>query len=197
MPHVRDAFVGAGCRGVATYIQSGNVIFETGDADCAGLFQRIRSRVCALTGEQSTVVFRSARQVQALVKAAPFTTFESDRTLKLYAVCLAEKPRTIPRFPWAEPAERLEAIGIKGLDVLIVSRRKPSGFYGFPNQFVESVLGVAATSRNWNTVIKIAQLIATTDTKLSATKVIATKDTKVFATKKAKRMKRSSPREDP
>ena len=44
------------------------------------------------------------------------------------------------------PRERLEAIGIKGLEVLVVSRRRePRLFYGFPNSFVEKMLDVPAT----------------------------------------------------
>jgi uncharacterized protein (DUF1697 family) len=46
------------------------------------------------------------------------------------------------------------------LEAFIVSRRKPSGFYGFPNNFIEHELDVLATSRNWSTVTKIAALAA-------------------------------------
>jgi len=62
-----------------------------------------------------------------------------------------------PAFPMREPKEALEAIGMKGLDVQLVSRPKPSGFYGFPNNFIEKALGVSGTSRNWNTVTTIVQ----------------------------------------
>jgi len=46
---------------------------------------------------------------------------------------------------------------VKG-DVLIVSRRKPNGMYGFPNNWIERELGVVATARNWSTVTKLAEL---------------------------------------
>jgi uncharacterized protein (DUF1697 family) len=159
MRRLCDLFTRCGCVDAQTYIQSGNVIFETADEDCTELFERIRSRIWSLTGEQSSVVFRSARQVQSLVKAGPFKAFESDPTLKLYAVCLAQKPRVLPPFPWQHEKERLEAIGLRGLEVLVVSRRKPSGFYGFPNAFVERLAGVPATSRNWSTIKKLAEIL--------------------------------------
>jgi uncharacterized protein (DUF1697 family) len=163
MPRLCKAFARAGCRSVRSYIQSGNVIFETDEKDCDALFQSIRAKVSGLTGEQSSVIFRSARQIHALVKASPFKAYEGDRTLKLYAVCLAQKPLKVPPFPWEDTKERLEAIGIKGLDVLVVSRRKePRLFYGFPNSFVEKTLEVPATSRNWSTVTKIAALLGPT-----------------------------------
>jgi uncharacterized protein (DUF1697 family) len=159
MSRLCDAFTRLGCANVQSYIQSGNVLFETADGGEA-LFQKIRRNVCSLTGEQSSVIFRSARQIAALVKAAPFKAYEADRTLKLYAVCLLQKPRKMPPFPWEDSKERLEAIGIQGLDVLVVSRRKePRLFYGFPNSFVENIAGVPATSRNWNTIRKIERLM--------------------------------------
>jgi len=163
MSRLCKAFARAGCRSVRSYIQSGNVMFEADEEDCVALFQKIRAKVSSLTGEQSSVIFRSARQIHDLVKAAPFKACEDDGTLKLYAVFLAEKPRSVPPFPWEDPKERLEAIGIKGLDVLVVSRRKePRLFYGFPNSFVEKMVDVQATSRNWSTIRKIEALMRTT-----------------------------------
>jgi hypothetical protein len=53
--------------------------------------------------------------------------------------------------------EALEAIRITAREVLLVSRRKPNGFFGFSNAFVEQRVGVSATSRNWSTVIKLVE----------------------------------------
>jgi uncharacterized protein (DUF1697 family) len=171
MASLCNAFARAGCVHVQSYIQSGNVIFETDEEDREPLFQKVRRNVCTLTGEHSGVVFRSTRQLQALVKAAPFKAYETDRSLKLYAVCLLHKPRRVPPFPWEDPEERLEAIGVKGLDVLVVSRRKePRLFYGFPNSFVEKMLDVPATSRNWSTVRRIEELMKVESVKVEVGK---------------------------
>jgi uncharacterized protein (DUF1697 family) len=62
-----------------------------------------------------------------------------------------------PRFPLLLPKEGLEAFGISGREVFMVSRRNPNGFYGFPNNFIEKGRGISATSRNWNTVTKIVK----------------------------------------
>jgi uncharacterized protein (DUF1697 family) len=44
--------------------------------------------------------------------------------------------------------------------VLLVSGRKPNGFYGFPNAFIETAFRVTATTRNWSTVTRLAKLLA-------------------------------------
>jgi uncharacterized protein (DUF1697 family) len=51
--------------------------------------------------------------------------------------------------------EAVEAIAIRNREAFIVTRQKPNGFFGFPNNFIEKELGVSATSRNWSTVTKI------------------------------------------
>jgi hypothetical protein len=48
----------------------------------------------------------------------------------------------------------------RGREVLLLSRPKPSGFYGLPNAFVEMAYGVPATTRNWSTVTRIAKRLA-------------------------------------
>jgi uncharacterized protein (DUF1697 family) len=73
---------------------------------------------------------------------------------------LTRKARKPPALPIASPPERLEAFACRGRDVLLVSRRKPNGFYGFPNAFVETAFRVSATARNWTTVTRIAKLLA-------------------------------------
>jgi uncharacterized protein (DUF1697 family) len=155
MNDLKNAFAAAGCKGVRTYIQSGNVIFE-GPED---IFQRIRIQLRELFGEEPTVLFRTVHEVERIVKGVPFKDFEAEPDKKLYVTFLSRKPRSKPRFPLLSSKEALEAIAMKGLEVFIVSRRKKNGFYGFPNNFIEKELGVSATSRNWSTVTKIVEFV--------------------------------------
>ena len=151
------AFQSAGCRNATSFIQSGNLIFDAATTDTAPLFRKIHGKVRALAGGDPQIVYRTVDALGALARTNPFDGFEDDRLLKLYVVFLAAKPSKRPRLPIEDTKERLEAIGRKGLDVLLVSRRKPSGMYGFPNAFVEQLYGVPATSRNWNTVKKLIE----------------------------------------
>ncbi|HEU5262580.1 MAG TPA: DUF1697 domain-containing protein [Gemmatimonadales bacterium] len=159
MSDVRDAFVAAGCRDVRTYIQSGNVMFEFPRRARAPVLQKIRVKLRDLLDDRPEVVFRSVRELEGIVRAAPFKRFETERDIKLYVGFLFRKPSTKPRFPLVSSGEALEVVAMKKLEVFVVSRRKSSGFYGFPNNFVEQQLGVMATSRNWSTLTKIVGLI--------------------------------------
>jgi uncharacterized protein (DUF1697 family) len=159
MTDLRDAFAAAGCKNVRTYIQSGNVIFESPEEDSAAIFQRIRDELRGLLGAEPGILFRTVREIEGIIRAAPFKSLESDPAIKLYVAFLSGKPTSKPRFPLLSDKEALEAVAMKNREVFIVSRRKKNGFYGFPNNFIEKELGVSATSRNWSTVTKIVQFV--------------------------------------
>jgi uncharacterized protein (DUF1697 family) len=155
MSHLRDAFEAAGCKDVGTYIQSGNVIFEAPEENSTVVFQKIRVKLHDLIGSEPVILFRTVRFLEGIVRAAPFKDFHAEPGIKLYVAFLSEKTMTRPCFPLVSQKEALEAIGMKSLEVFIVSRRKKSGFYGFPNNFIEKELGVLATSRNWSTLTRL------------------------------------------
>ena len=78
--------------------------------------------------------------------------------VKLYVAFLIQKPKSKPSLPLLSHKEALEVIGVTSFEIFIVSRRKKNGFYGFPNNFIETELGVLATSRNWSTLTRLAEL---------------------------------------
>jgi uncharacterized protein (DUF1697 family) len=156
MADVQAAFTAAGCANVSTFIASGNVLFDAEQVDEA-LRARIGRAVGRLLGAEPVIVYRTMRELQQLVTAAPFAALADDAALKLYVAFVVEKTKLKPRFPMQLPKEALEAIGTKNGDVLIVSRRKPDGMYGFPNNWIEKELAVVATARNWSTVRKIVE----------------------------------------
>lgn len=157
MADLRAAFERAGAGAVRTYIQSGNVLFDVPAAEIPTLLPRLRQAVNRLAGGPTTVVFRTLRELAALVRSAPFRDHEDTNDLKLYVAFLAAGPRRAPELPLHLPSDGLEAIELRRHDVLLVSRRV-RGRFGFPNNFVEKEFGVPATTRNWNTVTKLVAL---------------------------------------
>jgi uncharacterized protein (DUF1697 family) len=147
------AFEGAGCTNVHSYIQSGNLFFEAG----SDLLPVVRETVASLTGVHDNLFVRTADDLHAIISGHPFGVLTGVRALKLYIVFLASAP-PIPDLPVVDEKERLELIAVHDSEAYVVSRRKDSGMYGFPNAFVEKHLGLPATSRNWSTVAKLAAL---------------------------------------
>ena len=159
MTDLKGAFASAGCQNVGTFIQSGNVIFESAEKKKGVLFQNIQTELRDLIGDEPVLVTRTVSELDRIRKAAPFTRSQVGSDAKLYVAFLARKPARKPRFPLVEPKEALEAVAMTDREVFVVSRRKKNGFYGFPNNFIEKELGVAATTRNWSTVTRILEIV--------------------------------------
>jgi uncharacterized protein (DUF1697 family) len=109
---------------------------------------------------EPAIMLRTLRELEALVKSAPFKALAKDRHAKMYVAFLRKAPKPCPTCPLLHEKEALEVIAIAGRDALVVSRPKRSGFYGFPNNFIEDELGVAATTRSWSTVTKVVEFAA-------------------------------------
>ena len=122
MSALRDAFAAAGCKNVRTYIQSGNVIFECPAEKSETIFQKIRKHVRGLIGGEPVILFRTFREIEGIVKAAPFKGLESESAIKLCVAFLSERPRTKPKLPLVSAKEAVEAIAMNNLEVFIVSR---------------------------------------------------------------------------
>jgi len=158
MSDVRDAFAAAGCRNVRTYIQSGNVIFESAERSPGAILQRVRTKLRDVMGDAPEIILRTAGELQELIRRAPFKGAEAETGIKLYVAFLSQRPRSRPDFPLVSDKEALEVVGMSGRDVFVVSRRKANGLFGFPNLFIEQEFGGTATSRNWSTVTRIVSM---------------------------------------
>ncbi|MBL7502002.1 DUF1697 domain-containing protein [Frankia sp. CNm7] len=152
MTDLRTAFAGLGFEGVSTYLQSGNVVFET-ETPRAALGADIEARLGAELGLRTTVLLRSGAELAAVVAANPFLGRQDDPA-KLHVTFVAEDPdrALIPG---------LSALAAEGEEVAVVGRdvylHCPHG-YGrskLTNTAVERRLAVLGTTRNWRTVLAL------------------------------------------
>lgn len=81
MKRLKAAFEEAGLESVRTYINSGNVIFETKIRGKARLVTLIEKAISETFGFQINVVVRDLKSMRAIVKAMP-KTWVNDKTMK-------------------------------------------------------------------------------------------------------------------
>jgi len=74
MADLRAVFVEAGCGDVATYIQSGNVVFTTSGRSLEKVRVDLERRIETATGFAVPVILRTARELEVVVRENPFTT---------------------------------------------------------------------------------------------------------------------------
>jgi uncharacterized protein (DUF1697 family) len=89
MSTLRATFQRAGGREVRTLIQSGNVLFEAPAKDAAGIIRRVGDKLRGALDNEPEIILRSVREIEALVKSAPFKDFDATRGIKLYVAFLS------------------------------------------------------------------------------------------------------------
>ena len=102
-----------------------------------------------------------ARDIFNLASKDPFAGQPSGENMTRFVSVLAKRPRVLPALPFSLPSDDewlLKIIAIQKRFVLGFYRRqmKAIGYLGK----IEKLLGVAATTRNWNTLQKVAKILS-------------------------------------
>ena len=151
---LREALAAAGFENVATYINSGNAVLRSGLA---------RNKVVAEVAAICAREFGFAKEVHVLTRAEwdeliqnnPFPDAVEVPKF-LHAAVLEAQPdssKVEALRGYATKSERIEVVG------LVAYLHTPDGFgtSKLAERFDKGI-GVANTARNWNTVLKLAEL---------------------------------------
>jgi uncharacterized protein (DUF1697 family) len=102
-----------------------------------------------------------AVDVSSLGSGNPFPGAGSDKDVSRFVSVLAKRPRRLPPLPIRQPADdnwQVKIIEVRGTFALSLHRRVGRSLV-YPNEVVERQLGVTATTRNWNTVCAICDIL--------------------------------------
>lgn len=156
MEDLRGYFAMPGFSNVVTYIQSGNVLFDSKETDKALLVEKIEKKLLKSVGKKVDVILRSLEEMTEIVKKDPFKKQRTDKD-KYYVVFLSA-------IPDKELAKQLEALSNDVDSFKIVNdnlywlTRPYNGATIIKGSFFDKKLKVLFTNRNWNTVNKVLDL---------------------------------------
>ena len=152
---LRERLTEAGFENVTTYINSGNAIVRS---------RMNRKQVIATIAELCRAQFAFDKAIFAptlaewdeLIARNPFAKAAADAPTTVHAALLESAPR-------AEDIERIRACAVKGEKLEVI---KGVAYLHTPNGFgtckmaekFDKWIGVLNTARNWNTVLKLAEL---------------------------------------
>lgn len=102
-----------------------------------------------------------ARDVIDLVDLDPFSDEASRKADGQFISVLEIRPRTRPRLPLYVPEGRDWQVGVTAVHGRFVATllRRVGRTLLYPNEVVEKRLGVAATTRGWQTILKVRQAL--------------------------------------
>ena len=101
-----------------------------------------------------------ARAVLKLAAKDPFANQPSGPEITRFVSVLHKRPRALPSLPLRLPSQNdwlLQIIAIQGRFVLGVYHRQMKAISYLGK--IEKILGVAATTRSWNTIEKVAKIL--------------------------------------
>lgn len=145
-------------KNVRTYIQSGNVIFQSEEEEEAKHEENMEKMLLKKLGYEVTVIVRSLKDIEMLIGRNPFRKIEMTNDITAYVTFLKHESDSKLIKPERSEKDGVEVLSVKGGNVFCLSFRMKSGQKGFPNLFIEKKFKVAATTRNWNTVIKVFEI---------------------------------------
>jgi uncharacterized protein (DUF1697 family) len=137
---------------VATYIQSGNVVFQSKSNDPISLGTSIEKAIEKTFGFAVSVVLRRPSDFRRIINKCPFSQIEMADERRLCVVVLKSQPASSHiKAMRAAAAKSEDRYAIAGNEIYLYC---PNGFGKtlLSNTFFEKQLKVTATSRNWRTV---------------------------------------------
>ena len=149
MTDLKQMFESAGLQNVQTYIQSGNVIFESGE-DEEALTKRIERQLEKAAEYKIHVFVRTMQEVQSIAEKAPFTP-QADEIA--YVTFLGKKPDRKSQQTLLSFKSEADDFAFKGRELFNLRRDREKSI--FSGNFVEKILKMPSTTRNLNTISKI------------------------------------------
>lgn len=161
MEDLRKLMTYKGYENIKTYIQSGNVIFNSPEKDKNKLAKTIENLIEEHYGFEVSVFVLDRKDLETVIDNNPFVENREEEETgfkKIYVTFLSEIPST-------EDLEKLKQapIGndhIETIDnILYFKLESKASDSKLSNNLIENKLKVRATTRNWNTTLKLYSLI--------------------------------------
>ncbi len=146
-----------GFSNITTYIQSGNVAFDFPKTESQEkLSRKIKAAIDKTYGFDVPVITRTTQEIEQTIAINPFLKETAD-IKGLFLAFLTEEPseENLGKLNGIEfPNDAFEVIG-KNVYICCSGRFSDSKL---TNNFFENKLKVAATTRNWKTVMKLQEM---------------------------------------
>jgi uncharacterized protein (DUF1697 family) len=151
MSDLKRMFESFGLENVETFIQTGNVIFDSDETKAAMLEEQIENQLAKAFGKRLRLFVRTTREVAAMVEACPFDPQPGETA---YVAILEKKPDKKSIDALLSFSSEADDFAVIGKEVFNLRHDRDASI--FSNNFIEKTLSVAGTTRNMTTIKKLA-----------------------------------------
>jgi len=148
-------FAAAGASNIRTYIQSGNVLFESPLPE--PVIAQVTTEIARIYGYPGRIVLRSADELMTAFQSNPFAKAGAPaETLHVYF--LADKPDSAATKSLDPDRSPGDSFVVRNREIYL---HLPKGMARtkLTNAYFDSKLKTTSTARNWNTVGKLVELV--------------------------------------
>ena len=151
MAELTSLYQSLGFENVTTYLQSGNVVFDSDAPDTVELSARIEAEINRRMGYSIAVLVCTVDYVGDLFNANPFAGENVNDPTKLLITFLNQPPAE-GRMSALKVPDGETALFAWGKQAIFLFCPDGYGRTKLSNTFFERKLAVSATTRNWNTI---------------------------------------------
>ena len=156
METLREVCAALGFSNVKTYINSGNVIFETAKIDDKKLAAQIESAIEKEFALKIKVIVRTMAEIEEIIENNPFAgQFENDKDLHVFFLdeALPDEKRDL----LLSNNNENEMFAVQNREIFCLLRVSVlDSLIG--KDYIGKKLKVSATARNWRTVNKVSEI---------------------------------------
>jgi uncharacterized protein (DUF1697 family) len=158
MDELKELYESLGFKDVLPYIQSGNVVFTSDEADLPRVRGQIEEGFEKKFGFHVEVIVRTSAELREIIDSNPFQNQQNKESKWVVVMFLAALPDETAQEDLLKTYVGPEELFIIGEEVYIyytqgIGRSKLS------HSLIEKKLKTVGTARNWNTILQLQRLI--------------------------------------
>ncbi len=144
-------------KNIRTYIQSGNVIFETKKTKEEELEKKLEKKIEQAFRFEVPVIVRNHTELKKTVENNPFLDKRKEDVTKLHVTFLSQKPDSSLIASLSKNNYAPDEFIVAEKEIFLFC---PNGYGNtkLSNTFFENKLKIKATTRNWKTINKLEEL---------------------------------------
>jgi len=158
METLRAIYTTLGFKYVRSYLQSGNIVFESTEQDEAALARLIEAGIEKTCAYPVPVFIRQANEFKSILNSNPFLNERNENPARLHVTFLYQP---VAESAWAAliPPAGIPDEFARGRGAIYLFCPDGYGKTRLSNSFFERRLKMPVTTRNWNTVNALYRMV--------------------------------------
>ena len=154
MAELRELFVKSGMKNVKSYIQSGNVVFQSSNKDSEVLETTIKKNILDKFGYDVPVLVKTKEDLAIIYNNCPFIDAEKTESYFVFLSAIPDKILVEEASQKTYPDDVYVILN----DCIYLFCSKGYGLTKFNLSYFEKKLNINATARNYKTMVKLLAL---------------------------------------